>query len=78
MSFSVDPRVNLIIRFMPRKKAHRDLPKVPFQRLGDVNMNLYGVYFIDPANHISRPPKLIECIDEQEATQTRTSADGLP
>lgn len=41
-------------------------------------MNLYGVYFIDPANHISRPPKLIECIDEQEATQrAHQLMDGL-
>jgi hypothetical protein len=26
------------------------------------------VYFIDRENHISRPPEVIECADDQEAT----------
>jgi hypothetical protein len=31
-------------------------------------MPTYGVYFIDRENHISRPPEVIECADDQEAT----------
>jgi hypothetical protein len=29
----------------------------------------YRIYFIDRANHISRPPEIVECADDQEAVK---------
>jgi predicted dinucleotide-binding enzyme len=29
----------------------------------------YRVYFIDRAGHVSRPPQIVECADDQEAAQ---------
>ena len=42
-----------------------------------VIMPLYGVYFIDRDAHISRPPEVLECADDAEATQkARQFIDG--
>jgi hypothetical protein len=30
-------------------------------------MPAYRIYFIDRANHISRPSEIVECADDQEA-----------
>jgi hypothetical protein len=30
---------------------------------------VYRLYFIDRTNHISRPPEMVECADDQEAIQ---------
>jgi len=29
----------------------------------------YRIYFVDTAGHITRPPEIVECADDQEATQ---------
>ena len=40
-------------------------------------MPVYRIYFIDRANHISRPPEIIECADDQEAAEkARQFLDG--
>ena len=31
-------------------------------------MPTYRAYFIDPENHVSRPPEVIDCADDHEAT----------
>lgn len=31
-------------------------------------MPAYRVYFIDPERHGTRPPEVIECVDDHEAT----------
>ena len=31
-------------------------------------MPTYRAYFIDPENRVSRPPEVIECADDPEAT----------
>ena len=37
----------------------------------------YRVYFLNPDGHISRPSEIIECADDQEATQkARQLVDG--
>jgi hypothetical protein len=30
-------------------------------------MSMYSVYFIDDDKHISRPPKVLDCADDNEA-----------
>ena len=35
---------------------------------GSAFMPTYRVYFIEPENRISRPPEVIECADDHEAT----------
>ena len=32
-------------------------------------MSAYRIYSIDRAGHISRPPEIVECADDQEAAQ---------
>jgi hypothetical protein len=38
----------------------------------------YRVYFVDREGHISRPPEVIECANDQEAAEkSRQFVDGL-
>ena len=40
-------------------------------------MPLYRVFFIDGTDHISRPPEIIDCEDDETATATaRKFVDG--
>jgi hypothetical protein len=40
-------------------------------------MAAYRVYFVDREGHISRPPKVIECANDQEAAEkARQFVDG--
>ena len=40
-------------------------------------MSTYRVYFIERDDHISRPPEVFECADDQEATDKALGfADG--
>jgi hypothetical protein len=40
-------------------------------------MRAYRVYFLDKGAHISRPPVIIECADDQQAiAKAKTLLDG--
>jgi hypothetical protein len=41
-------------------------------------MPAYRVYSIDQTGHVSRPPEIVECADDQEASQkAKQFVDGL-